>query len=62
MQTAGEFASVTIAHCNVAGTLILKWDDDTTTDYPMLAGEDVFCYEPTSVTVSGGGTFTFAKA
>ena len=62
MLTAGEFSSVTIVHCNVAGTLTLKWDDSTTTDYPMLAGEDVFCYDAASVTLGGGGTFTLAKA
>ncbi len=59
--TGGAFTGIRIAHCEVAGTLLLTMLDGTTTEtYDMVEGSDVFIDGFHQVTITSG-EFTLAR-
>ena len=54
--TAGVYKGNMVVHCELDGDLTIKWDDDSTTVYSMIAGSDVEIRDTQmkDVTISSG--------
>jgi len=51
--TSGVYKDVRVAHCVVAGDIIVTWSIGNTTTFSMLAGEDI-CARGISIEVDSG--------
>ena len=57
---AGTYPAGKVIHCEADGGFTITWDDNTTTPYTMVIGDDRAIYEAKLIEITSG-TFTMAR-